>query len=154
MTTCSSISRHAQKMHRSFGKVSLSVQSSVCVLPEPSSGWAEEEIRRAYVNFIFENLEGQDEISSACIHSRIYVTTLAFFLGGGIEPRAIQSFLCYVTDVLIHGTLPIAILMLLPYRRPLTAATRTSHAYNGIQGCAMHPHGHVNCWSANEGACA
>ncbi len=28
------------------------------------SRWAEEEVRRAEVNFTFENLEGQDEVSS------------------------------------------------------------------------------------------
>ncbi len=28
------------------------------------SGWAEEEIRRAKVNFTSENVEGQDEVSS------------------------------------------------------------------------------------------
>ncbi len=31
------------------------------------SGWAEEEVRRVKVNFIFENFEGLDEVSSEAL---------------------------------------------------------------------------------------
>ncbi len=31
---------------------------------KPGLGWAEEEFRRVKVNFTFENVEGQDEVSS------------------------------------------------------------------------------------------
>ncbi len=30
----------------------------------PCSGWAEEEVSRVKVKFVFENFEGQDEVSS------------------------------------------------------------------------------------------
>ncbi len=38
--------------------------SNLCVPPQTGSGWAEEEVRRAQVNFPFDNLEGQNEVSS------------------------------------------------------------------------------------------
>ncbi len=40
------------------------MQQSVGVSSKTGSGWAEEEFRRIRVNVIFENFEGQDEISS------------------------------------------------------------------------------------------
>ncbi len=61
---CSSISRHEQKGTGPASKTALSLQQSADVPSLPGWGWAEDEIRRVKVNLIFENFEGQDDVSS------------------------------------------------------------------------------------------
>ncbi len=61
---CSSISQHAQKMHRFFIEDSPVFEFSVGTPSRPNLGCSEEEIRLTKVNYTFENLEGKVEFSS------------------------------------------------------------------------------------------
>ncbi len=60
---CSSISQHAQKMHRFFIEDNPVFEFSVGVPSQPNLGWLEEEIRLTKVNYTFKNLEDKDEVS-------------------------------------------------------------------------------------------
>ncbi len=62
--TCSSILRSETKRRCSCVEDGLVRAVLLRVPSEPGSGWAEEEARRVKVNFTFENVEGQDEVSS------------------------------------------------------------------------------------------
>ncbi len=61
---CSSISPHGQKRHRSFVEEGLILAVIGRRALVDRLGVGEEEFRRVKINFSFENVEGQDEISS------------------------------------------------------------------------------------------
>ncbi len=51
-------------MHRSFAEDGLVLTVVRRCVPSARLGWTEKEIRRVKFNFTFENLEGQDEVST------------------------------------------------------------------------------------------
>ncbi len=67
------------------------MQQSVGVPSLTSSGWTEEDIRRVNVNFMFENFEGHDEVSSAASTFQGEDATLAALQGAGRSPLGLHQ---------------------------------------------------------------